>query len=256
MSAFVLPSAITIQPLTGLPEIVAGDDLARRIVDATAREGVEIANGDVFVVTQKIVSKAEGSLVHLKDVEPSPLARQWSERFGKDARVVELALREAVRIVRMDRGVLITETRHGFICANSGVDASNVPDGCATLLPRDPDRSASTIRDGLRVLSGVDVGVIIADTFGRPWREGQTNVAIGVAGIAPLVDYRGQSDRHGRRLESTVIAAADEMAAAAELAMGKTRDVPVVLVRGLEALLSRDGSGRDLLRRADRDLFR
>jgi coenzyme F420-0:L-glutamate ligase/coenzyme F420-1:gamma-L-glutamate ligase len=242
--------------LPGLPEVAAGDDLVALIVQAVRRTPLEVSAGDVFVITQKIVSKAEGRLVRLDTVEPSALARQWSA--GKDPRVVELTLREAVRIVRMDRGVLIAETRHGLVCANAGVDTSNVPDGWAALLPEDPDASAHRIRDGLSAAFGGAVAVIVTDTFGRPWREGQTNVAIGLAGLSPILDHRGRTDGHGHRLQATAIAVADELASAAELVMGKTRGVPVAVVKGAGelGLIIGDGSARDLRRRPEEDLFR
>lgn len=244
--------------LGGLPEVVAGDDLVGLVVQAVRRAPVEVAANDVFVIAQKVVSKAEGRLVPLDTVEPSALARQWSRLSGKDARVVELVLREAVRIVRMDRGVLIAETRHGLVCASAGVDTSNVPDGWAALLPEDADASARRIRDGLSAAFGCAVAVIVADTFGRPWREGQTNVAIGLAGLSPIRDYRGRTDTHGHVLQVTAIAVADELAAAAELVMGKTRGVPVAVVKGGGSigLITGDGSARELRRRPEEDLFR
>jgi len=244
--------------LPGLPEVEAGDDLVALVVQAVRRAPLEVAAHDVFVITQKVVSKAEGRLVRLDTVEPSAIARQWSTVSGKDARVVELVLREAVRIVRMDRGVVIAETRHGFVCANAGVDTSNVPDGWAALLPEDADESARRIRDGLSAAFGCAVAVIVADTFGRAWREGQTNVAIGLAGLSPILDYRGRTDPHGHRLQATAIAVADELAAAAELVMGKTRGVPVAVVKGGGniGLIIGDGSARELRRRPEEDLFR
>lgn len=242
----------------GLPEVHPGDDLADMIVSATTRSGLAVGSGDVFVCTQKIVSKSEGRLVQLDDVTPRAEARAWAERWNRDARVIELVLREAKRIVRMERGVVITETHHGFICANSGVDTSNVAAGMAALLPEDPDLSARRLCAALRAAFGVPVGVIVSDTFGRPWREGQTNVAIGVAGLRPIVDYRGTVDVHGQVLRSTAIAAADELAAAAELVMRKTLGVPVAIVSGtgMGNAEIEEGSGRDLLRRPDEDLFR
>jgi coenzyme F420-0:L-glutamate ligase/coenzyme F420-1:gamma-L-glutamate ligase len=244
--------------LSGLPEVVAGDDLVALVVETVRRAALEVAARDVFVIAQKVVSKAEGRLVRLDTVEPSAIARQWSKVSRKDPRVVELVLREAVRIVRMERGVLIAETRHGFVCANAGVDTSNVPDGFAALLPEDADASARRIRTGLSAAFGCAVAVIVADTFGRPWREGQTNVAIGLAGLSPIRDYRGQTDTHGHVLQTTAIAVADELAAAAELVMGKTRGVPVAVVKGAGAidLISGEGSARELRRPPEQDLFR
>lgn len=251
-------STLQVVGLSRLPEVQAGDDLVALISHAVRAAPLEVAAHDVFVVTQKVVSKAEGRLVRLDTVEPSPFARRWSETSGKDARVVELVLREAARIVRMDRGVIIAETRHGFVCANAGVDTSNVAEGWAALLPEDPDASARRLRDGLGAAFGCAVAVIVADTFGRAWREGQTNVAIGLAGLAPVLDYRGRTDAHGRRLEATAIAVADELAGAAELVMGKARGIPVAVVKGGAGvgLTTGDGSARELRRRAEEDLFR
>lgn len=244
--------------LPGLPEVEAGADLVALIERAVRRATLEVSAGDVFVITQKVVSKAEGRLVRLDSVEPSAIARHWSAASGKDPRVVELALREAARVVRMDRGVLIVETRHGLVCANAGVDTSNVPDGWAALLPEDPDASARRIRDGLSAAFGCAVAMVVTDTFGRPWREGQTNVAIGLAGLSPILDYRGLTDGHGHRLQATAIAVADELAAAAELVMGKTRGVPVAVVKGagVVGLILGEGSARELQRRPEEDLFR
>jgi coenzyme F420-0:L-glutamate ligase/coenzyme F420-1:gamma-L-glutamate ligase len=251
-------SACRVTGLSGIPEVEPGDDLVRLTVDAVRRLRVTVAPGDVFIYTQKIVSKAGGSLVHLDDVAPTPMAREWGQKWGRDPRVIELVLRNAVRIVRMERGVLITETSHGFICANGGIDTSNVAPGWAALLPPDPDASARGLCGGLRAALHVPVAVVISDTFGRPWREGQTNVAIGVAGLRPIVDYRGGVDTHGQALRSTAIAIADELAAAGELVMGKTRGIPVAIVQGtgLGAADLDAGSARDLLRRPEEDMFR
>ncbi len=248
-------SGIRIQPLPSLPEVAPGDDLGALIIAALAAAALKPQASDIFVVTQKIVSKAEGWLVRLETVEPSARAKQWAERYGKDARVIEVILQQAKRIVRMEHAVLIVETRHGFVCANAGVDASNVPEGVVTLLPEDPDQSAQRLREQLEKAFGVQLAVIISDTFGRPWREGVANVALGVAGLEPLVDYRGQPDTHGRTMQMTVVAVADELAAAAELVMGKTSRVPVAVIRGYNYKLAA-GSGRDLLRRPENDLFR
>jgi coenzyme F420-0:L-glutamate ligase/coenzyme F420-1:gamma-L-glutamate ligase len=208
-------------------------------------------------VTHKVVSKAEGNLVDLTTIAPSALAVDWGERYEKDPRQVEVVLREAVRIVRMERGVLIAETRHGFVCANAGVDASNVSPDTVCLLPADPDRSAAGIRDGLKRELGVEVGVIISDSFGRPWRNGIVNVAIGVAGVPALADYRGLTDEAGYSLHVTVLAVADELAAAAELVMNKLDKRPVAIVRGYQFPISAEpGSGRDLLMDPARDMFR
>jgi coenzyme F420-0:L-glutamate ligase/coenzyme F420-1:gamma-L-glutamate ligase len=239
--------SIQIVPVIGMGEIQPGADLAE-LIDAAAGD---LQDGDVVVVTQKIVSKAEGCIVELDSVQPSDLAKTWAERFDKDSRVVELALRESKRIVRMDRGVLISETRHGFVCANAGVDCSNVGSGKATLLPPDPDASAERIRQGLHAR----VGVVITDTFGRAWREGQTNVAIGVAGIQPLRNFEGVVDPTGYQLRVTLLATADEIAGAAELVMGKLDRVPVAIVRGVPDILGQ-GAAQQLVRSAATDLFR
>lgn len=242
----------------GIPEVGAGDDLGRLIAHAV-RSGdgdrFAIHAGDVFVVAQKIVSKAEESVVRLDDVVPSTLASEWAAANGKDPKVVEVILRESRRIVRMDRGVLITETHQGYVCANAGVDASNVPLGFVTVLPRDPDASADRLRNALSEAFECPIGVIVADTFGRPWREGVVNVALGVAGLRPLIDYRGCVDPYGRRLESTIVALADEIAGAAEIVMRKTAGVPVAIVRGA-ADWAGPGSAQLLVRDAARDLFR
>lgn len=248
-----MPS-IEIHPIMGLPEIRAGDDVASLVVSAAvAQTGVR--DGDIFVVAQKIVSKAEGCVVRLDAVDPSPRARAWAGEWGKDPRVVELVLRESKRIVRMEKGVIVSETMHGFVCANAGVDISNAEEGTAILLPADPDASARGLRAQLEKECGAAVGVIVSDTFGRPWREGLVNAALGVAGIAPLLDHRGEKDSGGKRLQATVVAQADELASAAELVMGKVSRIPVALIRGA-TLGAREGSGRDLIRPAERDLFR
>jgi coenzyme F420-0:L-glutamate ligase/coenzyme F420-1:gamma-L-glutamate ligase len=242
-------------PITGLGEIVPGDDLAVLIGLALANQGLALEDGDVLVVTQKVVSKAEGCLVDLRTIEPSPLAREWSTRWDKDPRVTELVLREAARIVRMDRGVIIAATRHGHVCANAGVDRSNVSPDTATTLPIDPDASAEKLRATLQAQAGVRLGVVISDTFGRAWREGQTNVAVGVAGIAALRHFEGLVDPAGYELRVTQLATADELASAAELIMGKLDRVPVALVRGVAYALG-EGSARDLVRPAQLDMFR
>ena len=249
------PVEVRIIGVPGLREVRAGDSLPALIAASLRAAGIEILAGDVVVVAQKVVSKAEGSTVDLKTVEPSERAREWAARYDKDPRLVEVVLRESVRIVRMEGGVLISETRHGFICANAGVDASNVAPGTVTLLPADSDQSARHIQSALEGEFDVRLAVIIADTFGRPWREGITNVAIGVAGIAPLIDYRGQADSHGQTMKVTVIAIADELAAAAELVMQKTAGVPVVLIRGYN-YAAREASVRELIRPPETDLFR
>ncbi len=249
------PSPVQIIPLSGLPEVTPGDDLAGLLIRAVQQQELVIQPGEVFVVAQKIVSKAEGRLVRLDSVKPSERAKDWAAEYGKDARVVEVVLGETKRIVRMERGVIIAETHHGFVCANAGVDISNVPDGTATLLPENPDHSARMMQQQLASAFGVSVAVIISDTFGRPWREGLVNVALGVAGMTALIDYRGQHDTQGKTLHATVIALADELASAAELVMGKLDRVPAALLQGL-TIREGTGSGSDLIRPAERDLFR
>ena len=250
-----MPADLSAFAVAGIPEVSRGDDLARLVADALVRSARPIAGGDVFVVAQKIVSKAEGAIVSLADVEPSPLAVRWADTHGKDPRIVEVVLRESRRVVRMERGIIISETRHGFVCANAGVDASNVPAGFVTVLPRDPDASAARLRDALTTALDRPIAVVISDTFGRPWREGAVNVALGVAGLQPLLDYRGRADHHGRRLQTTVIAVADEIAAVAELVTGKACRTPVAIVRGAAEWLG-EGSAQMLLRDASMDLFR
>ncbi len=247
---------LSVMGLPGIPEVAEGDDLARLIIDAAVRAGSGLTTGDVLVVAQKVVSKAEGRVVSLKEVVPSGLAREFAETWGKDPRFVEVVLRELRRIVRMDRGVIIAETTHGFICANAGVDASNVPgEDRISLLPVDPDGSAMRLRKRLEERCGAQVGVIVSDTFGRPWREGLTNVAIGAAGLSPLVSYIGQRDPHGHTLRVTELAVADELAAAAGLLMGKLERIPAVLIRGYR-FPAVEGHARSLVRSAERDLFR
>ncbi len=242
---------VRVIPVTGLPEVSAGDNLAAMIAEAA-----DLADGDVLVVTQKVVSKAEGLLVDLSTVVPSPLAQQWAVDYGRDSRLIEVALRESRRVSRMDRGVMVTETHHGFYCVNAGVDASNVPGpDVVALLPRDPDASASGIREAVRQATGLQVAVVITDSWGRPWREGITNVAIGSSGIAPLRDYRGTTDSFGHELKATAMAVVDELAAAAELVMGKVDMVPAVIIRGY-AYSPSVGKIRDLIRAPEQDLFR
>ena len=228
-----------------------GDDLAALTQEAASREGQAIDHSLIVVVAQKVVSKAESAIVDLRGIRPSVLAQSWASKWGKDPRLIELVLSQSRRIVKMDRGVLITETRHGFICANAGVDQSNTEvDDFATILPDDPDASAQR----LRVALGCGA-VIITDTFGRPWREGLVDVALGVAGLDPLKDYRGSVDRRGRKLAGTIIAVADQLAAAAGLLMGKSSGCPVVLIRGFEWQAA-EGIAQALIRRPDQDLFR
>ena len=254
------PQPITVLALDGIPEVRIGDAVGALIGDAIERTpgALPLTEDDVLVVTQKAVSKAEGAVIDLTGVVPGEEALEFARRFDRDARQVQVVLNEARRVVRMENGVLITETPHGFVCANGGVDASNVgPDSgsLVTLLPRDPDASAAGIRATVRARFGVDVPVIVSDSFGRPWRWGIVDVAIGVSGLLPLDDLRGVPDADGRVMRSTVRAVADELASAAELALGKTAGRPVALVRG--ATFTRgEGSVRELVMPAANDLFR
>ncbi|OGP21712.1 MAG: coenzyme F420-0:L-glutamate ligase [Deltaproteobacteria bacterium GWA2_57_13] len=241
--------------LEGLGEVRPGDSLGRLILEGWSRQGIDLRAGDILVVAHKVVSKAEGRVSRLDEIQPSGRALELARKLGKDPCLVEVILRESRRIVRMGRGTLIVETHHGFICANAGVDLSNVGQGLVALLPQEPDRSARQIREEIRRLSGVAPGVMISDSFGRPWRLGTVDVAIGVAGFRPVKDYRGMTDRHGYELRASVAAVADELAAAAELAMGKRGEIPVVVVRGFEAEPG-EGSARELLRPEAEDLFR
>jgi len=246
--------------IEGLGEIVPGDDLPALIADALAASiGVlPLRDDDVLVVTQKVVSKAEGAIVDLTTIEPRPVAVEFARRYDRDARQVEVVLREAKRVIRMANGVVITETPHGFVCANGGIDASNVGPGSGdivTLLPADPDASAERIRAAVRDRLGHDLPVIVSDSFGRPWRFGIVDVAIGVSGIEPLDDLRGTPDADGRVMKSTVRAVADEIASVAELVFGKTGRHPIALVRGA-AFNRGDGHIRDVIMPAQMDLFR
>lgn len=247
---------IQIIGLRGAPEARPGDDLARMALEVAETTGVSLADGDILVVAQKVVSKVEGLLVDLRTIEPSDLALRYAQQWGRDPRQVEVVLRESVRVVRMDRGLIISQTRHGFVCANAGVDASNVPgEDAVLLLPRAPDASAAQLREDLRRLAGVDVAVIISDSFGRPWRLGIVNVALGVSGMAPLADYRGQPDDFGRVMSASVMAVADEVASAAELVAGKVNRTPFVIVRGYPYQRA-DGKGADIIMDAASDLFK
>ena len=247
---------IEIIGLRTLPEIRRGDDLARLLIAASEREAGGLQRGDVIVLAQKIVSKAEGRMVNLRDVTPSALARQWAKELRGDARFIEVVLRESRRVVRMSERVLLSETRHGFVCANAGVDHSNVPRrGCVSCLPQNPDASAQRLVRVIRARRKISVAAIISDTFGRPWRLGLTNAAIGAAGLRVLEDWRGRRDAHGRVLRATVLAVADELASAAGLAMGKNAQVPAVIVRGYRYRAGRDNA-RKLIRPAAEDMFR
>ena len=247
---------VRIFPLPVDGEIRPGDSLGGRLLAAVKSAQLRLQDGDILVVKHKVVSKAEGALVALDEVRPSAWSRAWGRRFGVDARVTELALRESRRVVRRKRGVLITETRHGFVCANSGVDVSNVDGGRhAVLLPEDPDRFAGRLRAEIKKKVGIEVAVIVSDSFGRPWREGLTEVAIGIAGMRPLVDYRGRHDPYGYSLHATVDAVADELACAAGLVCGKLAGTPACIIRGF-VYRRGNGSGRELIRPAKYDLFR
>ncbi len=247
---------VEIVAVAGIPEVQTGADLGRLIAEACRRQGLTLADGDLVVVTHKVVSKAEGRVVSLTKVQPSEAAVALAEELGKDPRLTEVVLRETAQIVKKGSGVLICETRHGFVCANAGVDRSNAGGGgLAVLLPEDPDASAERIRQRLRESTGAHVGVLISDTFMRPWREGGVNVAIGLAGAQPLLDHQGEVDPDGYVLTAaSLLAVADELASAAELVMGKLERVPVAVIRGYT--LGSPGDARAVLRERGRDLFR
>jgi coenzyme F420-0:L-glutamate ligase/coenzyme F420-1:gamma-L-glutamate ligase len=248
--------AISILPVTGLPEIEQGADLASMILDAAGAAGVDVADDDVVVITSKIVSKAEGASIDLDQVSPSEFATRWALEWEKDPRVVEVVLRESRRVVRQIGPVLITETHHGFICANSGVDqSSSGAMGRVVVLPVDPDASARRIRERFAEL-GVRVGVVISDTFGRPWREGQTDICIGLAGIAPMRSYIGEVDPHGHEFRVQELCVVDEIAAAAELVKGNTSRIPVAVLRGVDHEVDEAATMAPVLRDTTRDLFR
>ncbi len=246
---------IEIIPVRGIGEVAEGDDIATVIITACRKSRVPLRDNDVVIVTHKIVSKAEGRVLELDKITPSSFARKAGRHIGKDARQVEVILAESRRLVKMVKGLIIAETAHGFVCANAGVDQSNVEVGKIVLLPRDPDSSALKIRDSIKKKVGVEVAVIISDTFGRPWREGQVDVAIGLSGIDPFWDYRGQTDTYGYNLKATVICNADELASAAELCMNKMDRVPVAVVRGYKYRKA-NISARAIARKPSRDLFR
>jgi len=251
-----MTSDIRIIGLKGPADITPGVDLAAVIVEAAQALGLSFITGDILVVTQKIVSKAEGQLVALHTITPSPFAEQIARAQEKDPRLVEVVLRETKRIVKMDQRALIVETRHGFVCANAGVDESNVAgEGTVALLPVDADASARRLRQAIRDLTGTELSVIISDTFARPWREGFVNVAIGVSGLEPLKDYRGVPDTEGRILQATTLAVADELASAAELVMGKVDRIPVAVIRGYSHTPG-EGTAAQLVRSPEKDLFR
>jgi coenzyme F420-0:L-glutamate ligase len=242
--------------LPGLPEVRPGDDLAALLGEAAQRIG-GLAITDVLCVAHKVVSKAEGRVVDLADAQPGEQARAWAAEWDKDPRHLQVVLDEAAEVVRAERGVLIARTRHGFVCANAGVDLSNVERGYAALLPEDSDRSARRIRDGIKARANVEVAVIISDTFGRTWRRGLTDVAIGCAGIGAILDLRGSSDTYGREMQVTEVAVVDEIASAAELVMGKATGVPAAIVRGIPTEWLRKGEVRaEIVRAPEEDLFR
>jgi len=241
--------------IEGLGEVKRGDSVASIIIEGCSQLGLSLVADDILVVAHKIVSKAEGRMISLAEVRPSAKAVELSKQLGKDASILELILKESRRIIRMGGGTIIVETHHGFICANAGVDLSNAGLGQVALLPQDPDRSAREIREQLRQLIGVAPAVIISDSFGRPWRLGTVDVAVGVAGLKPLKDDRGKKDRYGYELKASVAAVADEIASAAELMMGKSDGVPAVLIRGYTTERG-EGSAMELLRPETEDLFR
>jgi len=248
--------AVSALPVRHVPAVRPGDPLARILLEGVSASGLRVEDGDVIAVCQKVVSKAEGRIVDLAAVVPSPRARRFAEEHGKDPRMIEVVLRESRRIVRMERGLIISETPTGLVCANAGVDRSNAlrPDH-VTLLPLDPDASARRLHEEIGSLSGRRTGLVITDTFGRPWREGLVDVAIGVAGLRPLIDLRGRTDLAGRPLEVTVLAFADQVAALAGMVMEKGKGIPTAIVRGVGEWLG-PGTAAELVRPADRDLFR
>ena len=247
---------LRIIPIQVQGEVRPGDSVAEKLLAALKRQRLVLRKGDIVIVKHKIISKAEGQLVELSAIEPSEASREWGRRYGVDPRVTELAVAQSRRIVRRERGVVITETRHGFICANSGIDVSNVDGGkCALLLPEDPDRSAAQLHAAIKKRLKLSIPVIICDSFGRPWREGLTEAAIGVAGMKPLYDYRGRRDRRGYKLRASVEAIADELAGAAGLVCGKLNGTPACVIRGFR-FQAGPGSARELIRPAANDLFR
>lgn len=251
-----MPKRFEVLAVEGMPEVAPGEDLASMIVAAAQVSGAGLRPGDVVVVAQKVVSKSEGAIRRLSQTNPAPEVIELAERLGKDPRLVQVVMDESVRTVRAVPGVLIVETRHGLICANAGVDASNVPgDDSVTTLPVDPDASAGRIRARLEEEAGGSVAVIVSDSFNRPWREGSMNVAIGVSGLEPLADLRGREDDHGRVLAATLVSLADELASAAQIVMGETGRVPAAIIRGVEFEPGEAGAGV-LLRPPERDLFR
>lgn len=247
---------LSIFGVPGLPEIIEGMDLSQLIVAAANDAGTPLESGDVVVITSKIVSKAEGRTVDLVNITASEFATEYAEKWEKDPRIVEIVLRESTRIVRQVGPVMITETKHGFVCANAGVDqSSSGARDRAVMLPEDPDASAQGFRKRFKEL-GVDVAVLVSDTFGRPWREGQTDIAIGLAGMDPLVSYIGQVDPHGHEFKVQVVCAADELAGAAELMKGNVSRIPVAVIRGWSWEVDESASMQDVIREPERDVFR
>ena len=242
--------------LEGIAEVCVGDSIGRLICDACERQKFALADGDVLVIAQKIVSKAEGRRVALETIQPSARAQELARELDKEAELIEVILGESRKVIRTGGRALIVETHHGFICANAGVDQSNVGLKQVALLPKDADRSAREIRAEIRRRTGDKVGIVVSDSFGRAWRIGTVDVAVGVAGINPIKDERGLKDRHGYELKAAVAAVADELASAAELVMGKRDGVPVVIVRGYDIQIKEEGSVQELLRPAAEDLFR
>lgn len=248
--------SINIIPIEGIEEVFEGQDIASLITRACKNNSIEILTNDIIVITHKIVSKSEGRTVDLKDIKPSSFALRTGRHIGKDPRQVEVILSESRRLVKMVKGLIISETAHGFVCANAGVDQSNVQNGKLVLLPKDSDRSAQKIRNEIQKQTRRKISLIISDTFGRPWREGQVDVAIGIAGLEPFADYRGRKDQYGYHLKASVICVADELASAAELSMNKLDRVPVVIIRGYPFKKNEKATSRELCRKPARDLFR
>ncbi|MDA4131219.1 MAG: coenzyme F420-0:L-glutamate ligase [Thaumarchaeota archaeon] len=248
-------SSIQIIPVTGIDEVTKGSELAALILKAAAESSAKIRTGDIIVVTHKIVSKAEGNVLELDSVTPSSFALKAGKHMGKDPKQVEVVLSQSRRLVKMVKGLIIAETAQGFVCANAGVDQSNVDLGKIVLLPKNPDESARRIREAIREKIGIETAVIISDTFGRAWREGQVDVAIGLSGLDPFVDYRGKTDQYGYNLKATVICVADELASAAELCMNKLDRVPVAIIRGYP-FNKAEISAKQIARKPSRDLFR
>jgi coenzyme F420-0:L-glutamate ligase/coenzyme F420-1:gamma-L-glutamate ligase len=249
-------STIALIPIPDIPQIQPGDDLVSILLDAIDQSKVGLKDGDILIMCQKIVSKAEGAVVDLKTVEPSAFAHQIADQWEKDPRIVEVVLQESKRIVMMKNGVVITETKQGWVCANSGVDASNtLADDIVIVLPEDPDRSAKNMRIAIQERRSISIGIVITDTFGRPWRDGLVEFALGVSGFEGLLDLRGGEDLQGRELHHTIISVADELACAAGLLMEKSAAIPAVIVRGY-TYIPAEGSGKVLIRPAEMDLFR